>query len=248
MAQRPQAIPARVADRTRPVSRKEFPPGSRFAAGTRTPVSVMSALWMARNDALPWMAVALNPGVPRSTRKPWTAPSSPRAHTTQTSQIVPNPIQRLAPSRTYSSPSRRAVVASATASDPWSGSVSPNAPRTSRRAIGGSQRSFCSSEPRKAMERIARPAWTPSIVAKLPSPRDSSIVIRPAAVWLSAGIPGPCRPSPTRFSWAYSLRRSSGISARSQYPPATGITFSSTNARTFAQTSRSASVRSPAIS
>ena len=40
-----------------------------------------------------------------------------------------------------------AVVSSATASEPCSGSVSANAPSRSSRAIPGSQRCFCSSEP-----------------------------------------------------------------------------------------------------
>ena len=38
-----------------------------------------------------------------------------------TSAIEPLPIQRLAPSSTQSPPSRRAVVSSATESDPWGG-------------------------------------------------------------------------------------------------------------------------------
>ena len=71
-----------------------------------------------------------------STRKPLTWPSSSeRAHTTTTSAIEPLPIQRLAPSSTQSSPSRRALVSSATESEPCSGSVSANAPTFSSRAM-----------------------------------------------------------------------------------------------------------------
>src|SRR5918999_1354495 len=52
--------------------------------------------------------------MPGSTRKPLTWPSSvERAQTTATSAIVPLPIQRLAPSITQVSPSRRARVSSA---------------------------------------------------------------------------------------------------------------------------------------
>ena len=64
-----------------------------------------------------------------STRKPLTWPSSSeRAQTTTTSAIEPLPIQRLAPSSTQPSPSRRALVSSATESEPCAGSVSANAP------------------------------------------------------------------------------------------------------------------------
>ena len=42
------------------------------------------------------------------------------------------------------------------------------------RAIDGSQRSFCSSEPSMPIDSIARPEWTPWYVATLPSPRASS--------------------------------------------------------------------------
>ena len=51
---------------------------------------------------------------------------------------------------TPSSPSRRHVVVSPPATpEPTSGSVRPNAPIFSIRAIAGSQRSFCSSEPHR---------------------------------------------------------------------------------------------------
>ena len=61
--------------------------------------------------------------------------------------MVPLPIHFLRPLSTQESPSRRAVVSSETESEPWSGSVRANAPILSSRAIGGSQRCFCSSEP-----------------------------------------------------------------------------------------------------
>ena len=83
--------------------------------------------------------------------------SSERAHTTTTSAIDPLPIQRLAPSSTQSSPSRRALVSSATESEPCSGSVSAKAPILSSRAMAGSQRSFCSSDPSTSIVFIASP-------------------------------------------------------------------------------------------
>jgi hypothetical protein len=78
-----------------------------------------------------------------------------------TSAMLALPIQRLRPLMTYSSPSRRTLVSRWTASLPCSGSVSANAPIASRSAIGGSQRSFCSSEPRIAIDCIARFECTP---------------------------------------------------------------------------------------
>ena len=89
------------------------------------------------------MVVAVKPGLSFSTRNPFTSPSwSERAQTTTTSAIDPLPIQRLAPSSTQSSPTRRAVVSSDTESEPWSGSVKANAPMASSRAMAGSQRFF----------------------------------------------------------------------------------------------------------
>ena len=64
--------------------------------------------------------------------------------------------------------------------------MSPNAPIASSRAIAGSQRSFCSSEPHSAIEPIANPEWTPKKVLKEPSARASS----------RATIPAPSREKP----------------------------------------------------
>ena len=72
-------------------------------------------------------------------------------------------------------------------SEPWSGSVRANAPILSTRAIPGSQRCFCSSEPSMAIERIARPDCTPRKVPMLPSPRLTSMWTSPED---SGSIPG----------------------------------------------------------
>jgi hypothetical protein len=64
-----------------------------------------------------------------------------------------------------------------------------DAPSFSSRAIGGSQRCFCSAEPSMAIERMASPACTPRKVARLPSPRDSSMVIKPADSGSISGQP-----------------------------------------------------------
>ena len=163
------------------------------------------------------MTSASYPAAPFSTRNPLTWPSEvSRAHTTITSAMEPLPIQRFAPSSTYPSPSRTATVSSATASDPWVGSVSANAPSRSRVAIPGSQRFFCSSEPSNQMDRIARPACTAWNVPRLPSPRLSSMWIRPAATGLIGGQPYPSIPSPTKPSSPIFLMSSHGNSARSQ--------------------------------
>jgi hypothetical protein len=138
---------------------------------------------------LPAITLAAYPGVPFSTTKPPTLPSSSRAQTITRSAKEALPIQRLAPSSTQWSPSRRARVSRATASEPCSGSVSPKAPIFSILAMAGSQRRFCSSSPSRAMEVMASPEWTPKKVQMLPSPRPSSMPTRPAATVLSPGQP-----------------------------------------------------------
>ena len=109
--------------------------------------------------------------------------------------MLPLPIHFLRPLSTHESPSRRAVVSSETESEPWSGSVSANAPIFSA-GHAGSQRSFCSSDPHSAIERIANPACTPTKVPMLPSPRLSSMVTSPADSGSISGCRSP-EPSPT---------------------------------------------------
>ena len=88
--------------------------------------------------------------------------SASRAQVTTWSANVPLPIQRLAPSRTQPSPSRRAIVRRpAATSEPPVGSVSANAPIVSSRPIAGSQRARCSALPQRAMLPIASPECTP---------------------------------------------------------------------------------------
>ena len=81
------------------------------------------------------------------------------------------------------------VVSSITESEPWSASVRPQAPIFSIRAISGSHRLFCSSEPQMAMVPIASPEWTPKNVLNYPSPRAISMAHSPAATWLMPGHP-----------------------------------------------------------
>src|SRR5829696_4458277 len=83
--------------------------------------------------------------------KAFTCPSSTsRAQMMTRSAKVALPIQRFSPFMTQESPSRRAVVSSITESEPWSGSVRPQAPIFSILAIPGSHLRFCSSEPQMA--------------------------------------------------------------------------------------------------
>ena len=104
---------------------------------------------------------------------------------------VPLPIQRLRPSSTHSSPSRRAVVSRATTSEPWFGSVSAKAPSTSQAAIRGRYLARCSADPSIPMVVMASPECTAFNVLMLPSPRASSAAIMPSASGESPGQPSP---------------------------------------------------------
>jgi hypothetical protein len=154
---------------------------SRSASGTRASVSVMSAFCTVRRAILFSILVAVKPGLSECTTKPLTWLSSrSRAQITVRSANVALPIQRFWPLSTHSSPSRRAVVRSpAATSEPPVGSVSPNAPICSNRAIAGSQRSFCSSEPQLAMLPMASPECTPKKVAREASACAISSAIQP---------------------------------------------------------------------
>ena len=110
------------------------------------------------------------------------AGSDEHAFTTTTSAIEPLPIQRMAPSNTHPSPSRVALVSSATESGAVLGlgegerTDSPqDAP--SRTASAASP----SSEPSRSIDFIASPDWTPRTVPRLPSPWCSSMLTRPRA-------------------------------------------------------------------
>ena len=133
------------------MSRKEVASWSRLASGTRTPSRVMRAFWTTRSAILSSRFSVVNPGVPASTTKPLTWPSATSlAQITVRSAKLALPIHFLRPSSTQPFPSRRAVVARPRAApEPTSGSVSPKAPSCSMRAMAGSQRRFCSSEPQR---------------------------------------------------------------------------------------------------
>ena len=70
-----------------------------LSAATRTLSSMSSDVTEALSECFPFISGALNPGVPFSTRNPWTTPSS-FAQTTATSAIDPFVIHIFAPLRT----------------------------------------------------------------------------------------------------------------------------------------------------
>ena len=126
-----------------------------------------------------WISGAEKPGMPRSTMKPWIAPSSVRAQTIAMSAIVPFVIHIFAPFRTQSDPSRRACVRIEPGSDPASGSVRPKQPMASPVCIGGSQRSFCSSDPNFQIGNIASEPCTDTALRTPASPASSSMHVSP---------------------------------------------------------------------
>ena len=72
------------------------------------------------------------------------------------------------PLRTYSSPSRTAVVLSEATSDPAPGSESPNEQRIGVSSSGVSHLRFCSSEPKP----MTGPAPRPFAVIDVPMPEQ----------------------------------------------------------------------------
>ncbi len=106
------------------------------------------------------MSGAEKPGVSVGTTKP-RMPASVCAQTTATPATEPLVIHILRPVSTQSPPaSRLAYVRMPAGSEPWSGSVSPKQPMISPAAMPGSQRCFCSSEPKRWMAYIAREPCT----------------------------------------------------------------------------------------
>ena len=143
----------------------------------------------ARSEIFLWISGAEKPGMPFSTRKPRISPSSVRAQTTATSEIVPFVIHIFAPFRIQSAPSRFAWVRIAPGSEPASGSVRPKHPIASPRCIAGSQRSFCSSEPQRQIAYIASDPCTDTALRTPASPASSSRHVRPYATALAPGRP-----------------------------------------------------------
>ena len=91
-------------------------------------------------------------------------------------------IHILVPSRTQSSPLRRARVRIPAGSDPKSGSVSPKQPITSPAAIRGNHSCFCSSDPCFQIANIASDPCTLISERRPESAASSSMQARPYAV------------------------------------------------------------------
>jgi hypothetical protein len=92
---------------------------------------------------------------------------------------VPFVIHIFVPETIQSVPSRRALVRILDGSDPASASVSPKQPTTSPRAMGGSQRCFCSSEPKRQIGNMQSDPCTETNDRKPLSPASSSRHVRP---------------------------------------------------------------------
>src|SRR5688572_14224444 len=151
-------------------------------------------------------------------------------------------IHVLLPSTTYPSPSRTARVRMFCRSEPPLGSVSAIAPRTSPVAMRGSQRSCCSSVPKRASSR-ATTLCPPIAPARLIQPRASSAVtsakqrVETADSLHRAGTASPKTPIPFIASISavgYSCSRSSR--------PACGRTSRSTQCATASTIARSSSL------
>ena len=204
----------------------------------------MSAFCTIRSAVLPRIVCSVTPGVSRGTRNPLTCPSATsRAKTASTSAAAAPPIQRLAPSSTQCSPSRRAVLASPRAmSEPWSGSVSANTPVSSnRRILGSSSAATAGSAPRFTTVRN-RPDWALYMVAIEASVRASSKVRKPVYSALGAAPAAAISGGSIRSSSTRSGSTSYGNSPRSQYSASSGRTRASRTFRRRPSTDRSASL------
>src|SRR6476661_3285739 len=115
-------------------------------AGTRQSCRWISAVGDERQPILSSSRPTTKPGVLVSTQKA-VGPLSVRASTLQTSAMGPLVMKILVPLRTYSSPSRTAVVRNDAASLPDSGSVDAHAPMYVPSHRPGSHLRLSSSEP-----------------------------------------------------------------------------------------------------
>mmetsp|Transcript_29669 Transcript_29669/g.53163 ORF Transcript_29669/g.53163 Transcript_29669/m.53163 type:complete len:333 (+) Transcript_29669:325-1323(+) len=228
--------------RTFAVSANESTPGRRAESGTKQPRSVMSAFWTQRSATLFSILEAVSPGVSFSTRNALTLPVAVfRAHTTVTSANVPLPIHRFWPSRIHPPSVLVAVVLSALASLPCSGSVSAQHATFRQAFKSGRYLFFCSSLPICAMVDAPRLLWTSKNVLTLASTLASSQSTIPAATGLSPGLPWLAIVSPQRLSAPSFGTSSCGKVAVSQYLATIGATSVSAKRRATSRTRSSSS-------
>ncbi len=110
---------------------------------------------------------------------PWCPGAPPvRAKSSTRSAQVPLVMNILAPSMTYSSPSRTARVARLAASDPVPGSVRPKQPTASPEVSRGSHARFWSASPHAARVLATSPRETETMPRTEESARPSSSVTR----------------------------------------------------------------------
>src|SRR5260370_18302288 len=156
-----------------------------------------------------------------------------RAQMIVTSPILSLPIHFFWPFSTHILPSRRAVVVNPPdVPDPTKGSVSPKEPIFSSLDIGGSHFFFCSSEPHKKIEPIARPLWTPKNVPQDQSTHAISIATKPARSVLPPQNAYPSYRMPAIFNSRIPGIRSNGKESSPQYLLSTGATSDSMKPRT----------------
>ena len=149
IAMRPSSRMCRKFAKPRPSS------PSRLPTGTRASWNVSGCVSEAFQPTLSYAGSTVNPGVPCGTMivemrlRPF---SSPVTAVTVTKRVMSVPelvMNCFEPLITHSSPSRRAVVRVAPASEPASGSVSPNAASARPASRSGSSSAFCSSVPKR---------------------------------------------------------------------------------------------------
>src|SRR5919204_4597638 len=135
-----------------------------------------------------------------------------------------------------------ARVRNAPASDPDSGSVSANAPITSPRASGGTNRERCSSVPNMRIGSVTALVWTATVTPTPASARESSSSTRmyerksASAPPYSSGMQTPISPSS-----ASSGKSSRGKRCSRSQSPACGSIFSFATSRASAWISRCSS-------
>ena len=128
---------------------------SRFASGTRQPANDSGLVSDAFQPIFRYGSPTSYPGVPFATsrfeisRRPSLSPVTAVIVTSAEMSVPALVMNCLAPSITHSPPSSRACVRVLPASDPASGSVSPNAASRSPEVSRGSHSCFCSSVPNR---------------------------------------------------------------------------------------------------
>ena len=152
-------------------------------------------------------------------------------------------IHCFAPVIVQPSPVGSALVRSAPASEPASGSVSANAPSTSPRASGGTKRDFCSSVPKARIGSVAALVCTATVTPTPASARDSSSSTRmyerksaPAPPY-SSGTQTPISPSSASF-----VKSSRGKRCSRSHSAACGSICSRAKSRASAWISRCSGV------